>query len=190
MGRRQGVTVLRRSAGRTIVLKPERGLTGPELLTGIHRIQRIPKNDKRGRRHTSTATVALLDTEEESAGQLVDMAEVRVRTKRGSGTGGQHRNVTDSAVELRHLPTGITVEIDSGRSQHQNLERARRILSDRLAETDRAEAARGRNIARQRQIATGERPSKDWTWNTQRNEVLCHSTGERYDLAKLRRGRV
>ena len=93
-------------------------------------------------------------------------------------------------VELRHLPTGITVEIDSGRSQHQNLERARRILSDRLAETDRAEAARGRNIARQRQIATGERPSKDWTWNTQRNEVLCHSTGERYDLAKLRRGRV
>lgn len=160
-----------------------------ERLAGIHRIQRIPANDKRGRRHTSTATIAVLESATD-AEVFVDPDDIRIKTKRGTGAGGQHRNKTDSAVEILHRPTGIIVQIDSGRSQYQNKERAVEILAERLTKRERKQSERERNADRKHQIATGERPSKDWTWNTQRGEVLCHSTGERFDLNKLRRGRL
>src|SRR5579885_2588838 len=86
---------------------------------GGHRFQRIPPNEKRGRVHTSTVTVAVLP-------ELTD-TQVPINDKdlewsycRGSGKGGQHRNVTDSAVQLHHKPTGIRVRCESERSQPQN----------------------------------------------------------------------
>ena len=190
--RRNGVEVAQGPSnnGRTITLALN-GRPPPVVseLAGIHRIQRIPANDKRGRRHTSTATIALLAVEDQS-GVRIRPEDVRIKTKRGSGAGGQHRNKTDSAVELLHYPSGIVVQINSGRSQHQNIDRAHRVLGERLATLDRERRSESRNDRRVAQIATSERPSKDWTWNTQRGQVLCHETGECYDLARLRKGRA
>jgi len=177
-------------AGRTIEIVVEKRIPEVESLVGIHRIQRIPANDKRGRRHTSTATVAVLDEADDVAVVVVREEDIRIKTKRGTGAGGQHRNVTDSAVEVLHRPTGLVVQIDSGRSQHQNVERALAVLTERLAKAESTRLRNERNSARVRQIATAERPSKDWTWNTQRGEVLCHSTGERHEMSRLLRGRI
>ena len=102
-----------------------------ERLAGVHRIQRIPKNDRRGRRQTSTATVAVI---ERQLAKTVEMADedLDVFTYRGSGKGGQHRNKTDSAVRVVHRPTGTTVIVEHGRSQWQNLQQAKTVLSQRL----------------------------------------------------------
>ena len=184
--RRKSIQVHQRSTGRTIVLEMDACVDRVELLTGTHRIQRIPSNSNR--RHTSTATVVALDPDPEPD-IVIDATEIRIKTKRGSGPGGQHRNVTDSAVEVLHMPTGIVVQIDSGRSQHQNKDRAIGVLAERLTRLERQQAKRERNAGRLKQVANAERPSKDWTWNTQRGEVLCHSTGKRYDLARFKQGR-
>ncbi|MHB1734854.1 MAG: peptide chain release factor-like protein [Ferrimicrobium acidiphilum] len=184
--RRESIAIHRRSTSRTIVLELESHVPEVQMLTGTHRIQRIPSNSKR--RHTSTATIVVLDVDDRPD-ITVDTSEIRIKTKRGSGPGGQHRNVTDSAVEVLHRPTGIVVQIDSGRSQHQNKDRAIGVLTERLTRLERQQAKRERNAGRRKQVVNAERPSKDWTWNTQRGEVLCHSTGERYDLARFKQGR-
>jgi len=182
-------TSITTGAGRTIEIAVHTYIPEVESLVGIHRIQRIPANDKRGRRHTSTATVAVLD-EADDVEVVVRDEDLRIKTKRGTGAGGQHRNVTDSAVEVLHRPTGLVVQIDSGRSQHQNIERALAVLRERLAKAESTRLRQERNAVRVLQIATAERPSKDWTWNTQRGEVICHSTGKRYDMSRLLRGMV
>jgi len=184
--RRESVPVRQRSKGRTTVLEMDSCVDRIDLLTGTHRIQRIPSNSQR--RHTSTATVVALDPESETD-IVIDASELRIKTKRGSGPGGQHRNVTDSAVEVLHIPTGIVVQIDSGRSQHQNKDRAIGVLTERLTHLEREQAKSERNAGRLKQVANAERPSKDWTWNTQRGEVLCHSTGKRYNLERFKQGR-
>lgn len=184
--RRESTEIALHSTGRTLVLDIGSHLSKVEMLVGTHRIQRIPSNSKR--RHTSTATVVVLDPDR-PPDIVLDESEVRIRTKRGTGPGGQHRNVTDSAVEVLHRPTGIVVQIDSGRSQHQNKDRALGVLADRLTRLERAQAKRDRNASRREQVTNAERPSKDWTWNAQRGEVLCHYSGKRYDLGRFRQGR-
>jgi protein subunit release factor A len=149
-------------------------------LLGTHRIQRIPANDRSGRRHTSTATIALVNVESND----VEVAEkdLRIDFYRGHGKGGQHRNKTSSAVRLTHLPTGTVVVVERGRSQSQNLTQARAELLARLgARADDATNKRS-NATRKGQISTGERPVKQWTWNEQRNEVLHHDSGQRWRM--------
>ena len=98
---------------------------------GGHRWQRVPPNDKRGRVHTSTITVAVLP--EPTAAELrLAPGDVQRVTCRGSGAGGQHRNVTESCVVVTHRPTGLTVRCESERSQHQNEETALALLRARL----------------------------------------------------------
>jgi peptide chain release factor 1 len=160
-----------------------------EAFVGTHRIQRIPTNDRRGRRHTSTATVALLGALEAGAVLLED-ADLEVTYYRGRGKGGQHRNTTDSAVRVRHIPTGIVVTIENGRQQGQNLTRARAELLRRLSAREGAAIATARNTQRRSQITSGERPTKQWTWNEQRGEVLEHRSGRRYEMDAMLRGRV
>lgn len=185
--RRKAVSVSQRTTGRTIILTLDSAVSQVSELVGTHRVQRIPSNSSR--RHTSTATVVMLDQQPEPD-VVIDPSELRIKTRRGSGPGGQHRNTTDSAVEVLHIPTGIMVQIDSGRSQHQNKERALSILAERLADMEREDAQRKRNDGRREQVASAERPAKDFTWNTQRGEVLCHSTGKRYDLARFKQGKL
>lgn len=176
------------TTGRTIVLS----VTGADpgrlaRFTGTHRIQRIPANDPRGRRHTSTATVALV-----AGGGIdpveLDERELRTDFYRGHGKGGQHRNKTSSAVRLTHLPTGITVAIERGRSQSQNIQVARAEMRRRLNERSDRSQATAVNERRSRQISSGERATKQWTWNQQRDEVLHHETGARYRMTAFLRG--
>lgn len=158
---------------------------------GTHRIQRIPRNDKRGRRHTSTASVALLQIPnfELRSSSFVE-GDVEFIVARGSGPGGQHRNKTESAVTARHIPTGIEARCEDSRSQWANKARALEELHRRLEAGVQAKAKARQQHDRRGQILTGERPVKAFTWNDQRDEVVDHDGGRRWRLRDALKGKL
>jgi peptide chain release factor 1 len=178
--RRRGDTVQSvesRPGSRTLVGLVAGDRHAYERLAGVHRVQRIPKSDRQGRRHTSTATIAVLTQQLPSAVEIAD-EDVEVSTYRGHGKGGQHRNKTDSAVRLVHRPTQTTVVVEHGRSQWQNLQEARDVLAERLGELTRQHDSAKVLSERNRQIASGGRPVKQFTHNEQRAVVESHASRE------------
>lgn len=154
---------------------------------GGHRWQRVPETERRGRVHTSTVTVAVL--EEPRCSELAIRPEdVDVETMRGSGAGGQHRNKTDSAVRARHRPTGIEVRCESERSQHRNRELALRVLAARVIDRDRVATEDQRAADRRRQVGSGMRGDKRRTIRVQDDQVTDHVDGRTWRFKAYARG--
>lgn len=154
---------------------------------GGHRWQRVPETEKRGRVHTSTITVAVLE-EPRHVELTIRPEDVDIETMRGSGAGGQHRNKTDSAVRARHRPTGIEVRCESERSQHMNRELAMRVLAARVAERARSAVQGERDADRRRQLGSGMRGDKRRTIRTQDDQVNDHVDGRTWRFKSYARG--
>ncbi len=140
---------------------------------GIHRVQRIPLTENKGRIQTSTTSVVVLPEVTEVAVKL-ENKDLRVDTYRSSGAGGQHVNTTDSAIRITHLPTGISAVSQDGRSQHDNKEKAFLILRSRLFEKYRSEQEGQLGSIRNSAIGNSERAEKIRTYNYPQNRVTDH----------------
>ena len=155
--------------------------------SGGHRWQRIPPTEKRGRVQTSTVTVAVLPEVKEYQLHL-DERDIEWQTCRGSGAGGQHRNKTESAVQMTHIPTGLRVRVENERSQHSNRALAMEILRARVYELKNNAAIASRADDRRIQIGSGMRGDKRFTIAVQRDQVTDHVTGKQISYKSYSRG--
>ena len=144
--------------------------------SGAHRVQRVPKTETQGRIHTSTATV-LCQPEAEETDIDIDPKDLTIETHRASGAGGQHINKTDSAVRIVHIPTGITVNCQEGRSQIENRETAMRLIRARVYEELKRIKDEEAGAIRRAKIGTGDRSEKIRTYNYPQNRVTDHRIG-------------
>jgi peptide chain release factor 1 len=145
--------------------------------SGGHRFQRVPPNEKRGRVHTSTVTVAVMPEAPESH-LHIDPDDLVETFTLGSGKGGQHRQKNATCVMLKHRPSGLSVRVDGGRSQHLNRRTALALLRARLEDASAAQRSRARNDARRSQVGSGMRGDKRRTIALQRDVVTDHVTGK------------
>lgn len=158
--------------------------------SGVHRVQRVPETESQGRVHTSAITVAVLPEAEEVDVEL-NMTEVKRDTFRASGAGGQHVNKTESAIRLTHLPTGIVVECQDGRSQHKNLEKAISVLRSRLYQQELDKKNEERAAQRKSLVSTGDRSAKIRTYNYPQGRITDHRIGKTiYNLSAFMNGDI
>ncbi len=141
--------------------------------SGTHRVQRVPATESSGRIHTSTVTVAIMPEVEDVEVEL-DMNEIRIDVFRASGNGGQCVNTTDSAVRVTHLPTGLVVSCQDGKSQLKNRDKALKVLKSRLYEMELSKQQSEQAAARKGQVGTGDRAEKIRTYNFPQGRVTDH----------------
>ena len=142
--------------------------------SGGHRVQRVPATESQGRIHTSACTVAVMPEADELEEIQLNPAELRIDTFRASGAGGQHINKTDSAIRITHLPTGMVVECQDGRSQHANKAQAMKVLAARLNDKQKREAQAKEAAERKSLIGSGDRSERIRTYNYPQGRVTDH----------------
>ena len=133
---------------------------------GVHRLVRISPFDSSGRRHTSFASVDVMPQFNASVAIEIDEKELEIETMRSSGAGGQHVNKTDSAVRVTHLPTGISVKCQNGRSQHDNKDQAMIVLKSKLYQREIEE--------REKKMAAIKGEQKLIEWGSQIRSYVFH----------------
>ena len=141
--------------------------------SGVHRVQRVPETESQGRIHTSTATVLVMPEAEEVE---IDISwnDIRVDTYNSSGPGGQSVNTTKSAVRLTHVPTGTMVACQEGKSQHENKDKAFRLLKTRIYDAILQEQNEKETMQRRSLVGRGDRSEKIRTYNYPQNRVTDH----------------
>jgi peptide chain release factor 1 len=158
--------------------------------SGVHRVQRVPETESQGRVHTSAITIAVMPEAEEFDVQL-NMTEIKKDTFRASGAGGQHVNKTESAIRLTHLPTGIVVECQDGRSQHQNFDKALQVLRSRIYNQELEKRQSERDAHRKSLVSTGDRSAKIRTYNYPQGRITDHRINKTmYNLGAYMNGDV
>ena len=158
--------------------------------SGVHRVQRVPETESQGRVHTSAITVAVLPEAEEVDFEL-NMGDVRRDTFRASGAGGQHINKTESAIRLTHIPTGLVVECQDGRSQHKNLAQAITVMRSRLYQRELDRVHEIRAAHRKTLVSTGDRSAKIRTYNYPQGRITDHRIGKTiYNLSSFMNGDI
>lgn len=155
---------------------------------GGHRWQRVPPTEKRGRVHTSTVTVSVMEMLPVQKFSLADR-DIRVETTRDTGPGGQHRNTTDSCVVMTHIPTGIKAKA-AARSQHENRRTARELLEARVAEHFHATQNHAVNHLRKAQVGSGMRGDKIRTYREKDDTVTDHRSGRKCRLTDILDGKL
>lgn len=155
--------------------------------SGGHRWQRVPPNERHGRVHTSTITVAILREPTAAEVEIRD-DDLEWSTCRGSGAGGQHRNKTESAVIVKHGPSGVSVRCESERSQRQNRATALGLLRARLLAAKEAATTAAYNAGRRDQLGSGMRGDKRRTVQMQNGLVVDHVRERRVEVRTYLRG--
>lgn len=143
---------------------------------GVHRVQRVPTTEAQGRIHTSTATVAVLP-EADEVDVHVDDRELEISIAASGGPGGQGVNTTNSAVQIKHVPTGIIVKCQDERSQLKNKAKAMKVLRSRLLELEQRRQDEAQSAERRSMVGSGERAQKVRTYNFPQNRVTDHRIG-------------
>ena len=142
--------------------------------TGVHRLVRYSPFDSNNKRHTSFSSVFVYPEIDDSIEIEINPADLRIDTYRASGAGGQHINKTDSAVRITHLPTGMVVECQDGRSQHANKAQAMKVLAARLNDAQKREAQAKEAAERKSLIGSGDRSERIRTYNYPQGRVTDH----------------
>lgn len=158
--------------------------------SGVHRVQRVPETESQGRVHTSAATVAVLPEAEEVDIQI-NPADLEVDTFRATGAGGQHINKTDSAIRIRHIPSGVVVECQEERSQIKNRAKALVMLRTKLYDMEYEKKVKERAAERKSQVSTGDRSAKIRTYNFPQGRLTDHRIGlTLYNLDEIMKGNI
>ncbi|GAA4892501.1 peptide chain release factor 1 [Streptomonospora salina] len=157
---------------------------------GVHRVQRVPVTESQGRIHTSAAGVLVVPEVEDVEIEIHDN-DLRIDVFRSSGPGGQSVNTTDSAVRITHLPSGLVVSCQNGKSQLQNKDQAMRVLRSRLYAEAQASADAEAEAERKSQVRTVDRSERVRTYNFPENRISDHRVGYKaYNLDQVLDGNL
>lgn len=140
---------------------------------GVHRVQRVPATESQGRVHTSAITVAVMP-EVDDVEIEINPNDLKIDVMRSSGNGGQSVNTTDSAVRVTHLPTGLVVTNQDGKSQHKNKDAALKVLKARLYDLQESERVAKESEDRKSQVGSGDRSARIRTYNFPQNRISDH----------------
>lgn len=163
---------------------------------GGHRWQRIPPTEKRGRVQTSSVTVSVIEISDDFKNSKIQSnsfavlrdQDIEIRTQRGSGPGGQHRNKTDSCVYMVHTPTGITAQA-TGKCQHQNRRVARELLEVKVAQSKLEAEKQQQTAMLKAQRGSGMRGDKIRTYR-EKDDIVIGSDGQKVSLTQVRLGKL